>query len=95
MTKTKKLMSLREGICEVMGWEWSEAADYRYQPTRNAIPIYSTSRGSICATRAGKRPPAANRDGVRWNWTALHNETTAWLAVEHDMAFWVANERAV
>lgn len=46
-----------EAICFVMGWEYSEAKEYRYQPTRTSHPIYSTADGYVCACKDTRRFP--------------------------------------
>lgn len=56
--------SPREAVCQYMGWEFSEAADYRYHYGRTSAPIYSTLIGYVCAVSNDKKPP--KYDGLFW-----------------------------
>lgn len=49
-------MSPREAICQYFGWDYSEASDNRYQPTRFNIPVYAIDQGIACAVSNGKKP---------------------------------------
>ncbi len=55
--------SNREAVCQYMGWEFSEASDYRYHYGRTSAPIYTTPTGFICAVTNGKNPP---KYGFTW-----------------------------
>lgn len=54
----------REAVCQYMGWEFSEAAEYRYHYGKTSAPIYSTSNGYVCAVANGRKPPAC--EGIEW-----------------------------
>lgn len=72
-------MSPREAICQYMGWEYSEASDYRYQYGRSAIPVYSTSDGLVCATANGKKPPKADSTGWVYAWKEVTTGNAVWI----------------
>lgn len=54
----------REAVCDYMGWSFDEAPDYRYQYGRTTKPVYSTSKGAVCATNEGEQPP--NKKDFPW-----------------------------
>lgn len=62
-TMNTKRMSPREAVCQYMGWDFSEAGDYRYHYGRTSSPIYTTSDGYVCAVATGKKPP---KYGIEW-----------------------------
>ncbi len=78
-------MTPREAICTYMGWDFSEAADYRYHYGRTAIPVYSTADGYVCATANGKKPPADES----FQWVEATN-TTAVYCKNRGKTVWVS-----
>lgn len=60
--------SPREAVCTYQSWDFAEAADYRYQSTRNSLPIYSTADGYVCAMANGKKPPKKDSNGFPNLW---------------------------
>lgn len=61
-TKTRRV-SAAEKIAYILGTDFAEMAEYRYQPTRYAIAVYAIGESYYCATsRAGKLPDV----GLTW-----------------------------
>lgn len=58
----------REAICTYMGWDFSEAGDYRYHYGRTVNPVYSMPDGYICSCANGKKPAKTDAHGNEWNW---------------------------
>ena len=51
-------MTPREAVCQYNGWDFAEAADYRYHGSRITSPaVYSMSQGVCFALQTGKTPP--------------------------------------
>jgi hypothetical protein len=57
-----------------MGWDFSEAADYRYHYGRTSVPIYSMPEGYVCATANGKKPSKGWRE-YEWDWKEATGDT--------------------
>jgi hypothetical protein len=65
---SKQGFSPREAVCQFAGWDFAEAADYRYHYGRTQQPVYSIPDGYICALANGKKPAKTDREGYLWNW---------------------------
>lgn len=79
-------LSPREAICQYMGWEFSEASDYRYHYGRTSSPIYSTNDGYVCCVANGKKPP--KYPGLTWQEVA--GSTAEW-AKNNGKTIYIAN----
>jgi hypothetical protein len=57
-------ITAREAIATYVGYDFAEIEDYRYQPTRTAIPVYAIGDAYYCAPTARQKLPGG------WAWKA-------------------------
>lgn len=74
----------KQALATYWGCDIAEVEDYRYQPTKTSIPVYTSGDKYYCVTKNDK--PATHRDGFDWNWKQVHDS----LVEKYGWKIWVS-----